>query len=241
MVSKSQLLRLIDFDFLDTFLLNFNNKPRHHSFDSKETLIKFYAKKFNKTQVREIFDSFKIGLSPVDVANNMKELNGYKLGFKFIELSKPKYYSFEVRLGKNKCDLVLLDENFNLTAIEIKANNDYLQRALKQCEMYSKWADYVYVLTELNKSKLLDKVMPTKFGRILYNKHTNKFFITKADKTKNPNTTLILRNLSKEKLKILAKKYKIKATGNKSDLLNRFEKFLDNKYFINDVKMVLLK
>lgn len=241
MSSKIDLLKLIDFNFLEDFILNFNNKPRYHSFDSKESLIRFCSKKFNDEQVREIFDSFKLGMQPADVANMMKELSGHKLGLKFIEKIKPKNYMFEVNLDGSICDLVFLDTNLNLVAIEIKANGDNVMRAPGQCERYRKWADFVYIMVEEKNYDIVRSIIPKWIGLIVYKNNKNKFLVFHPKKSNSPDLSFILENISKEKLEHLARIYRIKVTGKKPDLISRLKPMLMNNKFVNDLKISLVK
>lgn len=241
MVSKIDLLNRIDFEYLEIIIMQSNNIPRYHSF-SKNEIVKFCSKKFTKKQIEYIFDSFKVVQPPHIVAKNLKNLNGHKIGLKYINWFKPKHYSFEVKLNRNICDVVLLDDNLNLIAIEIKADGDNIQRAPKQCIEYSKWADYVYLLTNSNKIELIRKILPNKIGLIFYDKYSDIFIMKEpAQKTKLFNVNFILKNLNIKKLRNLAKMYKIKTSGKKTELISRFKYLKSNKNFIINVKKILIK
>lgn len=241
MPSKAELLSLVDYEFLDSFVLSYNNKPRYHSFGSKESLVAFCSKKFNEGQVAEIFDSFKLGMSPILAANGMKELSGRELGAMFIEKFKPKDYMFEVSLGSNICDLVLLDRKRNLVAIEIKANGDDLSRAPEQCRAYTKWADYVYIMVDEKKVQAAKSMLPRWVGLISFIGARNRLYMNAPQERARPDISFILENISKEKLEALARMYKVKVSGNKADLIFRLKPLLENKRFTVDLKASLIR
>lgn len=239
MTTKSELLGLVDSDFLETLATSFNNKPRYHQFDSKESLVEFCSKKFSETQVIKIFDSFRSGTSPVEVANAMKELSGHSLGLKFIEKVKPDHYMFELNMGGSICDLVFLDHDMNLVAVEIKANGDDVRRAPRQCDEYKKWADFVYLLIDEKKHENAKSILPSWTGLIIY---SGKKFLVSHPKTRvSPDSAFILENISRKKLECLSRIYKIKMSGSKNDLISRLKPMLGNKKFVNDLKVCLLR
>jgi hypothetical protein len=238
---KWDILNAIDSHFLDEFISNVNNVPRYHQFKSKEELINFCTKKFTKEQIYEIFDSFKARISPIELARKMRELNGRNIGLRFIEKMKPKYYSFEVNMNGSICDIVTLDSKLKLNAIEIKANGDNVKKAPKQCEKYRRWAELVYILTEDKKYNLIKSIIPSWIGLITYKKESDKFLIESPKKTNVPDLSFILENISKEKLVMLAKNYKIKTSGEKKILVSRLKPLLKNENFVNNLKITLLK
>ncbi len=234
-----QLLKSIDKQYLEDFLLHFNNKIRYHSFQPEE-LILFCAKKFNINQVKEISKFYRLNLTPSEAARKMKDLNGLALGRRFIMENKPAHYAFEVGVGSNICDIVFLDNKDNIVAVEIKANGDSLERAEKQCEAYSVWADYVYVLTEFEKLKAVNKLISRKFGRYLYKKDIDKFVKFKSHKFNHKDYSVILNNLNNQKLRYISQKYNIKPTSNKGKIFAELQK-LNNKEVKRDIKLCLLK
>ncbi len=114
----------------------------------------------------------------------------------------------ELRIGKSKADLVII--NGSSTAYEIKSDVDNLDKLDKQLQDYLKVFDFTYVvIAEENANKLIS-VLPAKVGLItLTPKNTFNTLIKSTSNKDNVNPDTIFRSLRINEYKsIINKKFK---------------------------------
>jgi hypothetical protein len=243
---KERLLSEIDDNYIRQVLLATNNIPRYEIFSkSNQSLIKFASKKFTKEQIDIIRRSFVYNKSANNVGSMFREKNGRELGDIFIEFIRPVAFRKEFRAYNRVCDIAYLNSEGSLIAVEIKANGDKIKNAIDQCNSYSRWANFVYLLIEEKKIKELSRVkLPNHTGIFVFD-GINFKKIKEAKRLEHEfENYLVLLNASS--LRRLASKFHLTAKGKKiliRELIEHKIKSINNIFIKNidkEIKMAML-
>ena len=227
MPTKLEMITSINQEFLKKLCLYLNHSNEIIGYNKTgEEFIKYISNKFTKKQLETIQRNYLMGQTPEKTALGLKEMNGSDLREKYIEFLRAtnknvKVY-IECKIRDRYCDLVLCDKiKREITAIEIKSNGDKVFRAIEQCIEYSKWANFVYILTEKAKERDVRKYPFRKLG-IGYIVYHNENFKIKWEAKENPlDKNKIINFLTCVGLRSLLKKNKLKVSGKREDLLKR--------------------
>jgi len=224
-ISKVEIIKKIDFDYFSKVTLAQNNCPRYEFLSkSNKEMIDYYSNKYNRKQVVEIWKSFVIGESPSDVASRLKEKSGKDLATVFAMNLPEKYRpEKEFRVGNRFCDLVFLDNEGLINAIEVKANGDIIASAIEQTRDYSVWANKVWLLIEEKKLKKAKRInLPQYVGIIVF--QNKKFHVDRDAEIIEHDSVDYLNIMSVSGLKFLAKLFRVKMTGTKKEIKDRLLK-----------------
>jgi len=222
MYTKEELVKRLDPNYLEEVTLALYNSPRYDFLSKSEReRVEYYASRYRE-QLVDISQSFVIGKKPSEVASKLKESSGKELARLFIR-SLPKGRcdpKMEFRVGDRLCDLVYLDSEGDINAVEVKANGDKLSPAVGQTADYSLWANKVWLLIDEKKISELERVeLPEYVGVLVY--RTNTFEVMKAPKRIHHDITEYLPLLTVTALKNLAELFGIKKAGTKEEMKDR--------------------
>lgn len=201
-----------DRDFFERLILLTNNVSRYAFVRMSDDEFNNYLKrKFRKKILRNIYEQMIIGVTPEEIAQNIKDLDGFGIAKEYSKFKEKEgfIFSFEKKIGKRFCDLVGYNKNKDLLiAFEVKSNGDNTNNAKYQIIDYFKWANEVYLIVDNRKKydKLLSEKMKNKFGIIIYNQKTNKFQLMRKSEKVRHEFDKIKKLISKTKLKRIDKK-----------------------------------
>lgn len=228
MNSKTSVLERIDENTLLQILIKLNNTPRYDVLSKdKDEFLKYAASKLTKEQALIILRGLNYqGKTIDDVAKEIKEKSGSELRSLFIKSLANVKFRKEFRVGNRQVDLAYLLNN-NIIAVEVKANGDKIEAAKSQCDDYSKWANYVYLLVEGKKEHELSKADLGDFvGVLVYN--GTKFVELKKAKLLEHGLDVYMNFMNSKSLRNLAKSCGVKSDGTKESIaasIKLFSKF----------------
>lgn len=222
MATKHQILQNVNSDYLREVYLYVNNTRISYPSGNREELLNFLCRRFTKKELEEINRGFVLNLDSVEVADEIRERNGKELCEIYIESIGNSHKVFrEVQIQDMICDLMLVDKtNWEITAIEIKANGDELKRAVVQCRDYAQWADYVYLLIE-EKRRHEVECLPFKKNGIGLITYENGFKTCWKARKNEIYREYLIRSLSTDRLRDLLSRHGLSKTGLKRDLIER--------------------
>lgn len=227
-MNKEDVLKRIDTGYLRDLLLNSNNSPRYNCLlESDQEILAHAKEKFNSKTTQLIFRGYMAQRSSKNLAQELREKNGKEIAAVFKNSLPSKFtVKTEVKANNRICDLVYLDMDGNIHALEIKANGDKISNAASQCSDYSKWADFVHLVIAEKKLSELKKVnLDSMVGILVY--YPDRGFITlkKAQKLEqHPSRILDLMVL--RLLKRLAVLWKVSSGGKKREIRDHLKKFI---------------
>lgn len=145
MLSKLESLSRCDRDFLLDFAKEVNLTYRFYSkMEDKEKLLRIIDNKFDSKAIDSIVKRYLLCYDAKEVAKLVIPDSVIEIFGTLPKALGDGDYIREVTLGARTCDVVLL-QNDELIAIEIKSARDKVSRALKQLEYYKQWANKVYL------------------------------------------------------------------------------------------------
>lgn len=234
MKKKREIIRKISPDYLKKVTLAMHNSPKYIFLSkTKEELIKYYESKYTIKQLNDIRQYFVLNKSPLEVASKLRDNNGKELARMFVNILKMNNYKLEFKVDNKFCDLVFLDTDMNINAVEIKANGDKIINAKEQTRNYSKWANKVWLLIEKKKIKeLLNISLDENIGIIIFS--DGKFKVKKSAIKIDHTSQDYINLLTLDRLKFLAYKFGLKKNGTKDELRIILERRLKTQQFIGE-------
>lgn len=229
MASKALLLQKMDTGYLRDFLVSYNNTPRYECLSKSDAeLIKHAGQKFSEAELNKIFSYYLLNKPAAEIADNLRQKSGKEITRLFISNLKPgEKIRTEFLANGRLCDIVLLDTEKSLVAVEVKANGDKIKSAISQCEDYKQWAEFVYLLIEEKKLSELEKIkLPNKVGLIVFD---GKNFIKQIEAQKiNQPVEKFITLLSTRSLPQILGELRLKKSGTKAELQKRLSDYAAN-------------
>lgn len=243
METKSAVLNKIDTEYLQSVAISICNIPRYnYALEEKDKVIKALNSKLTKEQAKKIYRFFIMNYTSEETAKIIREPNGKEILFRLIENNNPfntdDIFISEVLIQGKRCDLVHIKKDYSiLNAVEIKANGDKLDNLINQCNLYSKWADKVWVLLgqkHISKKDKINELKKLGMGIMVFSS-TNEIALIKKPK-KNMLKKDLLKHLPVSHIKNIARRYNLSTNKNKSELIYQINSNLNSNVILKEFR-----
>jgi len=219
--TKADIVAKIPRKYTEKVALKTNNAPRGGFLSYSDSKFRDYAKrKYTLDDLTVIWQNYVLSNPPEKAANCIRHRSALDLIRLYVSQNQVDTYLVEHKISDSFCDLVVIEENeFRTSAIEIKSKGDDLRRMNDQCERYAEWADTVSVLIEPEKKDDAADLLPDWVGILVVKDQdvTTVHEATDLDQSRSQLIDLMTVTQLKQLLRTIGER----VSGRKNELLKR--------------------